>query len=62
MKLRPVIWQARAGASQVLRALGRMEEADAQRDAARAMIDEIAGLLREDGLREMFLENVLSKT
>lgn len=62
MKLRPVIWQARAGASQVLRALGRMEEADAQRDAARAMIDEIAGLLREDGLRGMFLENVLSKT
>lgn len=62
MKLRPVIWQARAGASQVLRALGRMEEADAQRDAARALIDEIASLLREDGLRGMFLENVLSKT
>ena len=62
MKLRPVIWQARAGASQALRALGRMEEADAQRDAARAMIDEMASLFREDGLRGMFLENVLSKT
>ncbi|MBI5649832.1 MAG: AAA family ATPase [Chloroflexi bacterium] len=62
MQMRPAVWQARAGASQVLRELGRDDDANAQRDAARAMINEIAELFRDESLRGMFLENALSKT
>jgi len=58
LQMRPAVWQARAGASQVLRELGRVDEANAQRDTARATINEIATLFRDENLRGMFLENV----
>ena len=61
MTMRPMAWQARAGAAKVLTALGRAAEAEAQRRAARAMIDEIAGLFRNESLRATYLESALKK-
>ena len=59
--MRPALWQARIGASKVLRELGRTDEANAQRDGARETIDEIAGLFRYESLRAMYAENTLKQ-
>lgn len=61
MKMRPLVWQAHAGAAQLLAAMGRAAEADAKRQAARAMIDEIAGLFEDDNLRAAFVESARKK-
>jgi tetratricopeptide (TPR) repeat protein len=61
MQMRPALWQARIGASQVLRELGRTDEANAQRDGARETIGEIAGLFRDESLRAMYAENALKQ-
>ncbi len=61
MMMRPIVWQARAGAAQVLAAMGRQDEADAKRQAARAMIDEIAGLFQDEKLRAAFASSALRK-
>jgi len=57
MKMRPIVWQARAGAAKVLEALGRTDEANVSRLEARAMVDEIAGLFQDEHLRAMFVES-----
>jgi ATP/maltotriose-dependent transcriptional regulator MalT len=62
MKMRPIVWQARAGAAKLLAAMGRAEEADAKRQAARAMIDEIAALFKDENLKAMFVESARNKT
>ena len=46
MLMRPLIWQARAGAAKVLSSLGREIEAQIKRTEAGAMIDEIARPVR----------------
>ena len=61
MQMRPLVWQARAGAAQVLSGAGRTSEADAKRTEARDMVDEIAGLFEDERLRRMFLENATAK-
>ena len=61
MQMRPLVWQARAGAAQVLSGAGRASEAEAKRSEARDMIDEIASLFEDEKLRGMFLENATSK-
>ena len=61
MKMRPLVWQARAGASRVLLASGHQEQADAKQEQARSMIDEIAALFQDDGLRAMFVESAIGK-
>lgn len=61
MKMRPIVWQARAGAAKVLAAMSRTAEADAKRQAARAMIDEIAGLFQDAELRAAFVESAMKK-
>jgi class 3 adenylate cyclase/tetratricopeptide (TPR) repeat protein len=61
MQLRPVVWQARAGAAAVLAALGRTSEAEAQQVAARDMVDEIAGRFTDPLLRGQFVESALGK-
>ena len=61
MQMRPLVWQARAGAAQVLSGAGRASEAEAKRSEARDMVDEIAGLFKDDKLRGMFLESATSK-
>jgi ATP/maltotriose-dependent transcriptional regulator MalT len=61
MQMRPLVWQAQAGAAAVLSALGRAAEAEAKRRQARAVIDEIAGLFEDEKLGEMFAESALGK-
>jgi tetratricopeptide (TPR) repeat protein len=61
MQMRPLVWQARASAAQVLSALGHAEEADEKGRMARAMIDEIAGLFEDDSLRAMYVESATQK-
>ena len=61
MCMRPIVWQARAGAAQALAASGRSGEADAKRHQARAMIDEIAGLFQDDELRNQYVESTTGK-
>ena len=61
MRMRPLVWQVRAGAAQALAASGRSAEADARRHQARAMIDEIAGLFQDDGLRNQYVESTTRK-
>ena len=61
MQMRPLVWQARAGAAQVLAGTGQTSQAEAKRTQARDMVDEIAGLFKDEKLRGMFLESVASK-
>ena len=55
LQMLPSVWQAQAGAAQVLGALGRIEEAGEKRRAARAIVDEIAGRFRDPILRDAFV-------
>ncbi len=61
MQMRPLVWQARAGAAQVLSGAGRTSKAEEKRAEARDMVDEIAGLFEDEKLRGMFLEGATSK-
>ncbi len=61
MQMRPLVWQARAGAARVLSEAGRTSEAEAKRAEAKDMVDEIAGLFKDEKLRGMFLESATSK-
>ena len=61
MQMRPLVWQARAGAAQVLSGAGRTSNAEVKRGEARDMVDEIAGLFKDDKLRGMFIENATGK-
>jgi class 3 adenylate cyclase/tetratricopeptide (TPR) repeat protein len=54
MGMRPYIWQARAQAARALSALGRSGEATAKRQAARQIVEEIAGLFANTELRDRF--------
>ncbi|MBI4790728.1 MAG: hypothetical protein HY782_27180, partial [Chloroflexi bacterium] len=62
MKMRPAVLQARHGAARILTQFGRDAEAERQRNAAREIMDEMAGLFRDEGLRKMFVESVMNKT
>ena len=59
--MRPLVWQARAAAAGVLEALDRPDDAAAKRDAARDMINEIAGLFQDSSLRDLYLESATKK-
>ena len=61
MTMRPLTWQAQAGAAQVLASLDRQQEADGKRSKALATLHEIAGLLEDQELRSMYLEDALKK-
>jgi tetratricopeptide (TPR) repeat protein len=54
--MRPILWQAHAAAAHSLEALGQPDEAAAQRTAALATIDEIAGLFQDPTLSTAFRE------
>ena len=62
MKMRPAVLQARAGAATALAQLGRTAEAERKRNAAREMMDEMAGLFRDENLRKVFVESAMNKT
>ncbi len=55
MSMRPLIWQARAGATRVLRSAGRRDEAAEQASAAWQMAQEIGRLFTDSELQELFL-------
>ena len=56
MGMRPALWHAQAEAAQVLERLGWLDEARAKREAARAVVDEIAALLTDETRRTALLE------
>jgi ATP/maltotriose-dependent transcriptional regulator MalT len=58
MRMRPVAWQAQLAASQALAAAGREAEAAVKRQAAQAIIDEIAGMFQDEELRRRYLAGV----
>ena len=61
LQMRPLVWQSRAGAAQVLSSLGRTSDADAKIEGARSMIAEIAGLFQDESFRGKFLESATDK-
>ena len=61
MGMRPIIWQTRAAAAELLQANGDEAGAAAQWAAAQEMVDEIAGLMMDEQLRESYLRSMRSK-
>ncbi len=59
--MRPWAWQSRAGAAQVLSSLGREAEASEKRAGALGLIHEIGGLIEDQSLRSMYLDNAINK-
>jgi ATP/maltotriose-dependent transcriptional regulator MalT len=61
MEMRPSVWQARAGAAQVLVASGRGEAAQAKRQAAMQVVEEIVGLFQDKTLQAGFHASALER-
>ncbi|MBI5028897.1 MAG: AAA family ATPase [Chloroflexi bacterium] len=57
MTMRPLLWQARAGAASILAKLGRESQAQQKRAAAKITIDEIAAMFKDEKLKTLFVEN-----
>jgi class 3 adenylate cyclase/tetratricopeptide (TPR) repeat protein len=55
--LRPILLQACCGEAAALESLGRDNEAEAKRREAQEVIDEIAGLIQDDGLRDEYRQS-----
>lgn len=60
LRLRPVVWQAHAAAAQSLAAMGRHAAADVQRQAARAVVDDIAATITDGTLRAAYRASALA--
>ena len=61
MGMRPMVLQLRGEAARVLASTGRNGEADEKRADARAAIEEMAALFKDDGLRSRFVESATAK-
>ncbi len=61
MHMRPLLWQARAGAAQALSTLGRGSEAETKLKEARDTVDEIAQLFTDEQLKAAFLDSAMRK-
>ena len=61
MTMRPLIWQAQAGAAQALAALGQESAAGVKREKARVTMDEIAALFQDQALRDSYLQTTTKK-
>jgi hypothetical protein len=61
LRMRPILWQAQLAESRALEALGRPGEAQQKRHSAQAIIEEIAALFEDEGLRHGFLSNALAR-
>ncbi len=59
--MRPLIWQARLGASQALAGMGKASQAQQERASAIRMVEEIAGLFDDETLRQAYLQSTLDK-
>lgn len=61
LKMRPMLWQACIWEAQALTKAGSQEKAQAKRDQARIVIDEIAGLFQDDELRAAYKKNIQNR-
>lgn len=61
MQMRPSVLQARTSAAGLLSKLGRTREAEAKRSEARAMVEEIAGLFKDETLKQAFVDKAAKK-
>jgi class 3 adenylate cyclase/tetratricopeptide (TPR) repeat protein len=61
MTVRPLIWQAQAGAAKALAALGQESEAALKKQQALATIDEIAARFQDYALRDIYLQTTAKK-
>jgi tetratricopeptide (TPR) repeat protein len=61
MTMRPIAWQVRVEAANVLTRLGRAAEAEVKRREACVIVDEIAGLFTDETLRAMFVQSAKEK-
>ena len=61
MRMLPTALQARMGMTAVLAGCGRTSDAQAAHLDAQAMINEIAGIFRDDDYRQMFTENAIER-
>ena len=61
MGMRPLVWQARAGAAGILSSSGRSSEAEVKTSEASAMVYEIAGLFEDEELRSAYLKSATGK-
>jgi hypothetical protein len=59
--MRPLIWQARAAAARLPRALGRADDADTMRQAARTAVDDIASRISDPATRASVVERALAQ-
>lgn len=57
----PVVWQAHAGAAQVLAMIGRIDDVERERAMALATIDQMAAQFGDESLRAAFVENTGKK-
>ena len=62
MRMRPIAWQAQAGTARLLAALGRPGEAEAKREQARSVIEEIAASFDDAELRALFVAGAMKRT
>ena len=61
MQFRPALWQAQVSAARILSSLGRESEASDKRRQARAVVDEIAGMLKNEQHRVLFLQHATAQ-
>jgi len=61
MNMRPLLWQACNWAAQLLAVTGRKAQAQAKRDQARAMVEEIAALFQDEELRLAYQQNAIAR-
>jgi class 3 adenylate cyclase/tetratricopeptide (TPR) repeat protein len=58
LEMRPIQWQANQEMGRALDRLGQADRAEAKRKQAKAVAKEIAGLFKDQELRQAYLENV----
>jgi class 3 adenylate cyclase/tetratricopeptide (TPR) repeat protein len=57
LEMRPILWQASLEIAKALDRLEKADQAEAKRDEAREVVEEIAGLFEDQELRQAYLEN-----
>jgi len=61
MGMRPIAWQARIATAELLQGMGDYAGAQAKQAEAQAMVEEIAGLMTDEELREAYLQSMKGK-
>lgn len=61
LRMRPIVWQARAGQADIFVQGGKMEAANEKFQSAKKMVNEIAELFENPDLKDAFLKNAMGK-